>query len=149
MPEFQIAPVLPNNEHLNEISSLNASEKSRQQVTQQETPTTGRQTPSAVKPYVLIRKLPNIPIASVLQTTDIFTRFLHWTPQKKVGNKFPSNKLLAMNTKPPQPLPPMLTRQSCRNFKSLPFSKKWMFERDFSTERLREKSATSSSAKIS
>jgi hypothetical protein len=63
MPEFQIAPVLKPSSEIRVISSLNASEKSRQQVPQQETPTTGHQTPSAVTPYVNIRKMPEFQIA--------------------------------------------------------------------------------------
>jgi hypothetical protein len=59
------------------VSSLNDSERSRQQAPQQETPTTGRQTPSAVTPYVIKRKMPEFQIASVLQTMDTLTTFLH------------------------------------------------------------------------
>jgi hypothetical protein len=54
-----------------------------------------------------------------------------------------------MNTKPPPPLPPILTWQSCRNFKSLPFCKQRIFQRDFFTKGLRKKSATSNPARNS
>jgi hypothetical protein len=56
-----------NNYYFNEISSLNASEKSRQQVPQQGTPTTGHHTPSAVTPYVNLGKMPEFQIALVVK----------------------------------------------------------------------------------
>jgi hypothetical protein len=59
-----------NNEYFNEISSLNASENSRQQVPQQETPTTGHQTPSAVTPCVNQGKTPEFQIAPVHQPNN-------------------------------------------------------------------------------
>jgi hypothetical protein len=48
IPKFQISPVL----RTLKVSSLNASEKSRQQVHQQQTPNTGHETPSAGTPYI-------------------------------------------------------------------------------------------------
>jgi hypothetical protein len=47
--------------------SLNASEKSRQQVPQQETPSNEHQTTSAATPYVNMGKMPEFQIAPVLQ----------------------------------------------------------------------------------
>jgi hypothetical protein len=135
--------------YLNEISSLNASEKSRQQVHQQQTPNTGHQTPSAGTPYINMGKMPEVQIALVPLTMNISTRVVHWTFQKNVGNKVPSKKLLPLDTEHPPPLPPMLTWQSCRNFKSLPFCQKRIFHRDFFTKRLRKKSATSNPARNS
>jgi hypothetical protein len=58
-------------------SLLNASEKSRQQVPQQETPNNEHQTTSAATHYVSTGKMPEFQIAPVLQTMDNLTRFLH------------------------------------------------------------------------
>jgi hypothetical protein len=105
--------------------------------------------PSAVTPYVIKRKMPEFQIASVLQTMDTLTRFIHWTNQKKVGNKFPSKKLLPLDTKPPPTLPPMLTRERWWIFKSLPFFSQVTNPRKFCTERLRKRSAKWSPARNS
>jgi hypothetical protein len=65
-------------------------------------------------------------IDPVLQPHKKSAEILHWTPQKKVGSKIPSQKRLPLDAKPPPPLHRMLLNERCRNFKSLLFCKQWI-----------------------
>jgi hypothetical protein len=76
MPEFQIAPVLQTMKFQRDFFTERLRKKSATS-SQQETPTTGHQTPSAVTPYVNMGKMPEFQIAPVLKPSNISTRFLH------------------------------------------------------------------------
>jgi hypothetical protein len=61
-------------------------------------------------------KMPEFQIAPVLQTNEYFRVISSLNASEKVGNKFASKKLPAMDTKPPPPLPPILEWERCREF---------------------------------